>query len=167
MPDYNFYLAGDPSEVLIRCVELTHPAWTKKWLIVQNYDAGGLNITHEDGTVHSYEYAPLTVEFGTNSDDLDQEITIGVGDLGVEMPLELDRIHDSTIYNTIRPCLNYREYMLSDLSTPIVTITGLRAEDSEELEEGDVFVFRAERMNLTKTGVVYTLDNTPTLRSSV
>ena len=166
MPDYSFYLAGDPNEVLIRCIELSHPAWLKTWRIVQN-NADGLTVTHEDGTVHDYEYVPLLVEFGTNSDDLDQEITIGVGDLGVDMPLELDRIHDSLIYNTIRPRLNYREYILSDLTTPVVTINNLQAEDSEELEEGEVFVFRAERMNLTKTGEVYTLDNTPTLRSSV
>ena len=166
MPDYNFYLAGDPNEVLIRCAELSHPAWLKTWRIVQNH-ADGLTVTHEDGTIHDYEYVPLAIEYGTNSDDLDQEITIGVGDLGVDFPLEIDRIRRSPVYAQDRPTLNYREFRLSDLSKPVVTINNLKAEDSEELEEGVVFVFRAERMNLTKTGDVYTLDNTPTLRGFV
>ena len=166
MPDYNFYLAGDPNDLRVKCIEISHPAWLKTWRIAQNH-ADGVTVKHEDGTSHAYEYVPLAVQFGTSTDDLDQEITIGVGDLGVDMPLELDRINDSSIYAHDRPTLNYREYMLSDLNTPLATILNLKAEDSEELREGDVFVFRAERMNLSKTGDTYTLDNTPTLRGFV
>jgi len=162
MPDYNYWLSGNPDDVRLLCVEVSHPAWSKVYRLVQNH-ADGITVQHENTFSYDYEYVPLTIQRGTNSDDLDQEITIGVGDLGEDFPDELKRARDSQ-YSDIRPMLNYREYNLSDLTKPQVTILGLEVTDYEPKIEGAVFVCRAKQMNLTKTGEVYTLDNTPTLR---
>lgn len=165
MPDYNYWLSGNPDDVRLLLVEITHPAWSKPYRIVQNH-ADGLSVKHENGVSYFYEYVPLTIQRGSNSDDLDQDITIGVGDLGEDFPSELKRARDSQ-YSDIRPTLNYREYNLSDLTKPQLTILGLEVTDYEPKREGAVFVCRAKQMNLTKTGEVYTLDNTPTLRGFV
>lgn len=165
MPDYNFWLSGNPDDARLMCVEISHPAWSKPYRIIQNY-ADGLSVKHENGVRYWYEYVPLTIQRGSNSDDLDQEITIGVGDLGGDFPKELDAARASQ-YSHIRPTLNYREYNLSDLTKPQLTILGLEVTDYEPKREGAVFVCRAKQMNLTKTGGVYTLDNTPTLRGFV
>lgn len=162
MPDYNYWLSGNPDDVRLLCVEVSHPAWSKVYRLVQNH-ADGITVQHENTFSYDYEYVPLTIQRGTNSDDLDQEITIGVGDLGETFPGELKAARASQ-YSDIRPTLNYREYNLSDLTKPQVTILGLEVTDYEPKIEGAVFVCRAKRMNLTKTGEVYTLDNTPTLR---
>lgn len=165
MPDYNYWLSGNPDDVRLLMVEITHPAWSKTYRIVQNH-ADGITVQHENGVSYFYEYVPLTIQRGSNSDDLDQDITIGVGDLGEDFPSELKRARDSQ-YSDIRPTLNYREYNLSDLTKPQLTILGLEVTDYEPKREGAVFVCRAKQMNLTKTGEVYTLDNTPTLRGFV
>ncbi len=166
MPDYSYWLSGSPDDVRLQCVEISHPAWSKVYRIVQNH-ADGITVQHEGGLTFAYEYVPLTIQKGSNSDDLDQEITIGVGDLGEDFPKELDAIRASVNYSKVRPTLNYREYNLSDLTKPQVTILGLEATDYEPKREGAVFVCRAKQMNLTKTGEIYTLDNTPTLRGFV
>lgn len=165
MPDYSFWLSGNPDDVRLLLVEISHPAWSKTYRIVQNH-ADGITVQHEDTFSYDYEYVPLTIQRGNNSDDLDQEITIGVGDLGEMFPKELDAARASQ-YSKVRPRLNYREYNLSDLTKPQVTILDLEVTDYEPKKEGAVFVCRAKQMNLTKTGEVYTLDNTPTLRGFV
>lgn len=165
MPDYNFWLSGNPDDARLMCVEISHPAWSKPYRIIQNH-ADGLSVKHENGVSYWYEHVPLTIQRGSNSDDLDQEITIGVGDLGEDFPQELDAARASQ-YSHIRPALNYREFNLSDLTKPQLTILGLEVTDYEPKREGAVFVCRAKQMNLTKTGEVYTLDNTPTLRGFV
>ncbi|WP_227430382.1 DUF1833 family protein [Psychrobacter sp. I-STPA6b] len=165
MPDYNYWLSGQPDDVRLVCIEVYHPAWSKVYQMVQNH-ADGITVTHEDGTQHHYEYVPVTTQKGSNSDDLDQEITIAVGDLGEEFPLELDRMRASDASH-IKPMLNYREYNLSDLSKPQLTIKNLEVTDYEPKKEGAVFLCRARQMNLTKTGETYNLDDFPTLRGFV
>lgn len=165
MPDYNYWLSGNPDDVRLQCVEISHPSWSKVYRIVQNH-ADGVTVTHEGGFTYAYEYVPLTIQKGTNSDDLDHEITIGVGDLGETFPVEIDRMRAGN-YARVRPILNYREYNLSDLTKPQVSILGLDVTDYEPQKEGGVFVCRAKQMNLTKTGETYNLDDYPTLRGFV
>lgn len=166
MPDYSFWLSGNPDDVRLLLVEISHPAWSKTYRIVQNH-SDGITVKHEGGLSFDYDYVPLTIRKGTNSDDLDQEITIGVGDLGEDFPLEIDRIRASDRYSKVKPKLNYREYNLSDLTKPQLTIIGLEVTDYEPKIEGAVFVCRAKQMNLAKTGEVYNLDDYPTLRGFV
>ena len=165
MPDYNFFLSGNPDDVRLLLVEISHPAWSKTYRIVQNHSEG-ITVKHEDGFEYAYDYVPLTIQKGSNSDDLDQDITIGVGDLGEDFPAELERARNSQ-YSEIRPKLNYREYNLSDLTKPQLTILGLEVTDYEPKAEGAVFVCRAKQMNNTKTGETYNLDDYPTLRGFV
>ena len=165
MPDYNYWLSGNPDDVRLLCVEVSHPAWSKVYRIVQNH-ADGITVQHENSVSYDYEYVPLTIQRGNNSDDLDQDITIGVGDLGETFPLELDAARASA-FADVRPTLNYREYNLSDLTNPQLTILGLEVTDYEPKREGAVFVCRAKQMNLTKTGITYNIKDFPTMRGFI
>ena len=165
MPDYNYWLSGNPDDVRLLCVEVSHPAWSKVYRIVQNH-ADGVTVQHENSVSYDYDYVPLTIQRGNNSDDLDQDITIGVGDLGETFPLELDAARASA-FADVRPTLNYREYNLSDLTKPQLTILGLEVTDYEPKREGAVFVCRAKQMNLTKTGITYNIKDFPTMRGFI
>ena len=165
MPDYNYWLSGNPDDVRLQCVEVSHPAWSKVYRIVQNH-ADGVTVQHENSVSYDYDYVPLTIQRGNNADDLDQDITIGVGDLGETFPLELDAARASA-FADVRPTLNYREYNLSDLTNPQLTILGLEVTDYEPKREGAVFVCRAKQMNLTKTGITYNIKDFPTMRGFV
>lgn len=165
MPDYNYWLSGNPDDVRLLLVEISHPAWSKVYRIVQNH-ADGVTVQHENSVSYDYDYVPLTIQRGNNSDDLDQDITIGVGDLGETFPLELDVARESA-FADVRPTLNYREYNLSDLTKPQLTILGLEVTDYEPKREGAVFVCRAKQMNLTKTGITYNIKDFPTMRGFV
>lgn len=85
-------------------------------------------VTHENGIDYWYEYSPLTIKKSKSSDDLDQSLDIGVGDLGLEFPLDIDRLRQGSDYN-IKPKLNYREYLMSDLTKPMLSILNLEVTD--------------------------------------
>ena len=163
MPDYNFWLSGAPDDARLILIEASHPAWSKTYRIVKNH-ADGITVQHEAGLSYFYEYVPITTQIGTSSNDLDYQITIGIGDLGETFPKEMDAIRASLMYSKVKPTVNYREYNLSDLTKPQLSILNLKITDSEDQKEGAVFICQAERMNLTKSGETYNLDDFPTLR---
>lgn len=164
MPDaYDYFLRGDPDDVRLQLIEVSHPSWQRTYRYIQNI-IDGVTVTHEDGTSRRYDYSPITIKKSKADDSLDQSITIAIGDLGLYLPDDIDRLRNSAQYNTARPTLNYREYLLSDLTTPIVSVTGLEVTDSQPNKQGASFVCKAKELNLTKTGVPYTLENCPTLR---
>ena len=83
MPNYDFYLKGNPNDVLLQLIEVTHPAFSKVYRYVKNA-VDGVTVKHENGIDYWYEYSPLTIKKSKSSDDLDQSLDIGVGDLGLE-----------------------------------------------------------------------------------
>ncbi len=161
--DYDYFLQGDPEEVRLQLIEVTHPSWKNDYRYVQNC-VDGVTVTHEDGNQADYTYSPITIKKGKSDDDLDQSITIGVADLGELLPLDIDRLRADATNANVKPTLNYREYLMSDLSKPIVSVIGLEVSDWQPNKEGSVFVCKAKEMNLTKTGIAYTLDKFPLLR---
>lgn len=166
MPDYNYWLNGTPDDVRLQLVEIKHPSFQRVYRIVQNH-ADGVRVKLPDGNWYDFEYVPLSIQKGTNSDDLDQEITVAVGDLGEIFPKEIQRLRNSAQYAQTEPVLNYYEYNLSDLTQPQVSVTGLKVTDYEPKREGGVFTCKARQMNVTKTGETYNLDDYPTLRGFI
>lgn len=162
MPDFDFWLNGDPTDVRLHLVEITHPSFSKPWRIVQNW-ADGITVQHEDELFYDYEYVPMTIEKGASSDNLDQSLTIGVGDLGEDFPKELKALRAGE-YSKIRPTVNYREYNLSDLTKVQVSALGLELAENNPKPEGAVFTCRAKQMNLTATGESYNTRDYPTMK---
>lgn len=165
MPNYDFYLKGNPNDVLLQLIEVTHPAFSKVYRYVKNA-VDGVTVKHEDGIDYWYEYSPLSIKKSKSSDDLDQSLEIAVGDLGLEFPLEIDRLRASE-YSQTKPSLHYREYLMSDLTKPMLSILNLDVTDYQPQQSGASFTCQAKRLNLSKTGEVYTLDKFPTMRGFV
>ena len=165
MPNYDFYLKGNPNDALLQLIEVTHPAFSKVYRYVKNA-VDGVTVTHENGVDYWYEYSPLSIKKSKSSDDLDQSLDIGVGDLGLEFPLEIDRLRASD-YSQQKPSLHYREYLMSDLTKPMLSILNLEVTDYHPKSNGALFTCRAKQLNLSKTGEVYTLDKFPTMRGFV
>ena len=162
MPDYSYFLQGNPNDVLIQLVEVSHPSFSKVYRYVKNA-VDGVTVTHENGIEYWYEYSPLTIKKSKSSDDLDQSLDIGVGDLGLEFPLDIDRLRQGSDYN-IKPKLNYREYLMSDLTKPMLSILNLEVTDYRPKKTGALFTCKAKQLNLSKSGETYTLDKFPSLR---
>lgn len=165
MPDYDFYLQGNPDVVLFQCVELSHPSFRKTYRYVKN-NVDGLTVKHEDGTKRDYLYSPLTVKKSKTSDDLDQSLDIGVGDLGEDFPIDLDRLRNGQ-YPNVKPTLNYREYRSDKLDTPMYSILNMELTDYHPQKQGAVFTCKAHQLNISQTGETYTIKEFPMLQGFI
>ena len=164
MPDYvGFYLNSSGSVVRIECFEFSHPSFTKVYRVVRNVTAG-ITLTHEDGLPYNYDYYPLKIDRSNTTDDLDEGLSIGMGQLGDELPLEFDLVNNGAYSDTV-PVLKYRVYRSDDLTAPmfgpsILEVRGCSFDDAGQAS----FEATAPRLNTTTTGEIYTLDRFPMLR---
>lgn len=162
--DETFYwLVGRHDDVRLECVEITHPSFSRGYRFVRNH-ADGVRVRHENGYYYDYEYLPLTIQPSQSSDNLLQGFTIGIGDVGEILPYEIQRLRNGS-YPNIRPAVNYRVYLTSDLSQPLSSVLGLEVTDNQRKKQGAVFKCQAKETNKTSTGVKYTLDRYPMLRT--
>lgn len=161
-----YFLRGDPGVIRMQLVEVSHPAWENTYRYVQNI-ADGVTVTHEDGAVLDYAYSPIIIKKSKTDDNLDQSITVTVGDLGEQIPLDMDRLRESDEFRAVKPTLNYREYLSDNLSEPLLTIEKLEVTDYQPHLEGGMFVCKAKEMNLTRTGISYTIEDFAALRDFI
>src|SRR3990172_2879056 len=86
-----FFLNSKSSVVQLELLEILHPNFTKVYRIVRNA-VQGVSAKLETGITEDFAYYPLKVENAGARDDLDQAITVTLGDLGEVLPKELDEI---------------------------------------------------------------------------
>ena len=161
--DYEFYLVGNPQAVRLQLVEIAHPAFTQTFRFVRNH-ALGVTVTHENGVSAHYEYLPIPVQKGKSSTDLEQTLTITIGDVGEIIPKQIDLIRKSDLFALIRPIVNYREYYSDKLGEPCLVGSNLEVTDYSLQKQGVVFKCQAKDIANTKTGSTYNLDSHPLLR---
>lgn len=157
-----YWLVGRHDDVRLECIEIAHPSFSKTYRFVRNH-SDGVRVRHENGAYYQYDYLPVTINAGKTTDSLEQSFTIGIGDVGEVMPFEIARLRNGK-HAHVRPTLNYRVYLSSDLSTPISSVLGLQITDNQPQAKGAVFRCKAKDTNSTSTGVKYTLADYPTLR---
>src|SRR5690606_40600014 len=107
-------------------IEISHPLWPKPLRYVTNH-ADGVTVKHENGMVYQYEFMPVQINKGATSDDLDQTLSITVGDLGQVVPQLLKIIRDAN--NFERPTVVYRAYSSNHLDSPLQVVKGYEVED--------------------------------------
>lgn len=166
MSEYDFYLRGNPNAVRLQLIEITHPAFSKVYRYVRN-NSNGVTVTLPGGTSATFEYYPVTIKKGRTSDDLDQSFTIGVGDLGEEIPADINRVITSSQHSSVKPTFNYYEYSSANLNTPIHVVKGMEVTDYNPQKQGAVFTCKTRNLNNKTTGLIYNLDDHPTLRGFV
>lgn len=157
-----FHLDASPSAAMLELIEISHPLWPKPLRYVTNH-ADGVTVKHENGLVYNYEFMPVQINKGTNSDDLDQTLKITVGDLGQVVPQLLKIIRDAN--NFERPSVVYRAYSSNHLDSPLQVVKGYEVEDRATDHQATTFNAATKRANSTGTGMFYTVDNFPSLKA--
>ncbi|MHA3048649.1 DUF1833 family protein [Acinetobacter sp. ANC 4639] len=153
------YLFATQPAYLIECIEIKHSLWATPLHYVTNM-ADGVSVGH-DSSYFNYEYVPLQIDKGSSSDDLDQSLSITIGDLGEIVPDLIDQILDAG--STERPQVTYRAYSSLDLSQPILVIDNLEVTDQSSDYQGTTFNAEAPKLNAVGTGLLFTKANFPTL----
>lgn len=111
-----------------------------------------------------FEYYPLQISSGLiSSDDLDQAISIDLGDLGTVIPQELDAINAAGTFDK-KPTLVYRTFRSDDLSAPMYGPNRFKVNDISFKKQGASFDASAPKVNSSATGKIYTIDVFPMLQ---
>jgi hypothetical protein len=164
MSQYTSYYLNSPSSVVkLETIEIAHPSFTATKWIVRNA-VNGITATLEDGTTSiDFVYYPLKIDTAGVRDDLDQKITVQLGDLGDLLAAELDRITNANTFGT-KPVLRYRTYRSDDLAHVLFGPVQLEIVSLAATFEGYAFDAQAPSLNANRTGEVYSMDRFPMLR---
>jgi len=103
----DIHLDCSPSIVPLETLEISHSTWPEPIRIVTNH-GDGTEALLETGETAFFEFAPLMLDFGTTSDDLDQSINVTLGDLGEIVPPLIKKIRESE--SDELPEVIYRRY---------------------------------------------------------
>lgn len=159
----DFLLNSASSIVKFETLEISHPSFLNKHYVVRN-NTVGLTAKIETGQDIFFDYLPMRITENSAQGDLDYALTIEYGDLGENLPVELDRIfQDSSLF--VEPTVIYRSYRSDNLSVPMQGPIELKIKTFSFNQEGSTFEARADRGNSQKTGELYTLDRFPMMRA--
>lgn len=155
----DLHLDSSPSIALLETLEIRHSLWPKPIRIVTNH-ADGIDAMLETGEVVNFEFAPLLINKGKTSDDLDQVLNITLGDLGEIVPplIKQIRASDSDEY----PQVIYRAYAFDAASMtfakdkPIDITKGLFVEQMSRDHQAITFDAKTPDKNTVATGRLYT-----------
>lgn len=168
MSNYSqFFLNSSSSVVQLELLEISHPSFSQVYRIVRNA-ISGVTVHLEDASVHVFDYYPVKIVPTGTSDDLEQMLQIQFGDLGQIVPLEVDRvlltISGGLPTSTIKPVVLYRTYRSDDLSAPLAGPYRFQVNNVAFQREGATLQCTAPRLNLNRTGEIYSMDRFSMLR---
>ncbi|QZA70463.1 minor tail protein [Erwinia phage AH03] len=154
MSEYSeFFLKSKSSIVGLETVEISHPKFSKVYRIVRN-NTKGISATIEDGSVVTFSYYPLKIEFDGMKDDLDSGMKITLGDLSEILPVEMDNLNGDF---SVKPTIKYRVYRSDDLTTPIYGPIVYGADDISFDGLDSTIDAQAPSLNNNRTGIIYDL----------
>ncbi|CAM3969845.1 hypothetical protein PSAR109036_01805 [Psychrobacter arenosus] len=159
MPTINdikdIHLDSRPSIALLETIEAKHSAWGTSLRIATNH-ADGFEARNELGQFTQYQFAPLIINKGSVSDDLDQSLNITLGDLGEILPPLIKQIRDAD--SDEMPSVTYRAYAYDVASmslakeTPIDIIKNLPVQTMSRDHQGTTFEAKTESKNAVVVG---------------
>lgn len=145
---------------LLECVEISHPNWPRVLRYIVN-GSDPMDLTHEDGQTFTYSYAPLNVTRGNEEENLDQKITVSIGDVGSEIPDLVDLILKDA--ERVPPILNYRAYVIGKYDTPCSLAKDLEIIVITRDWKGTSFEAQAPGLNNSGNGQIYSASTDPSL----
>jgi hypothetical protein len=160
-----YFLRAKKNVIRYETLEVTHPAFSKVYRIVRN-NRNGITVTLETQEEASFDWYPLRVTAQGANDTLDTGIRVDIGDLGEEVPKEIDYAIEADSMG-VRPSVIYRVYNSSDLTAPIIGPILLQVDSFALNKQGASFTAAAPYLNRTRTGSFYTLSRFPTLRGFI
>jgi len=162
MSKYTEYFLNSSSAIVqLELIEIIHPNFSKTYRIVRNATLG-ITVKLEDGNYYTFNYCPLQVSLSNEQNNLDQTITIQLGDLGEIVPLELDNVNAANGFG-IKPILKYRTYRSDDLDNVLNGPFILEIKTFSFTRDGANFEAKAPSLNINKTGEMYSIDRFPML----
>lgn len=155
------FLASAPQNVHpIQTIEISHSAMSTTYYLWREPYAGVITI--EDDEVVDVLPANIDIKLAGSQGHLDQrfDIRLGLVDIEDQFRAEMDRIPVGT---TERIRVVYREYLSDDL-TAIQATAILQAESISYQIGAAVISAVSPRLNITRTGELYTPKEIPMLR---
>lgn len=158
-----FFLNSLASVVLVDCVEMSHPDFSKTHRVVRNVTTGA-SVRH-DGEKRLYDYYPLEITWDGQTEDLEFAFSIKFGDLEGALQKEMELLAAADGFLT-KPRFNFRQYRSDDFSEPIRTMF-LFINELAFNREGAEFDATASQQNIRATGRLYDLATFPQLEGSL
>lgn len=158
-----FYLSSAPSIVQLDTLEITHPNFTQIYRLVRNAPAGlDAFVEGPSGPFH-FDYYPMEITPIGSGSDLAQSLQVTLGDLGNVIQKEIQAITEANKMD-IRPVAVFRTFR-SDVLTSGPMFGPLTLEISKVTcsSEGNSFECHAPRVNNSRTGELYTIEQFPML----
>lgn len=168
MTDYTaFFLNRSGSVTPIECIEMSHPDFESSFRYTSD-DTYGVTVKHEqDGPDYFYQYQPMTIKRSTVSNNLDQKISLTIGDVDDKLILAADKSRLSSYWN-VRPKVKWRLYRDDNLTSPLVTLQTLEVASISKDDTGNcTFEAVAPELNKVKTDEIYDLERFPLLRGLI
>lgn len=157
----SFFLTKTSAIAKIDCIELYHPDFG--CLRYQSYDDDGINVKHENGLEHDYDFESFEITRGNITSDLDQGFSITFADYKDDLK---NRVNAADHMTPI--VFSWRLYRSDDLNSPMFVQRDLYVIRVNSDGTGMVtFEASAEQLNNVKTGDVYTINTYPMLRSTI
>lgn len=155
-----FFASAPQTKYKFPVLQISHSAMTKIWYLWREAVTGTLQ-TETGATIHPVA-ANFSEKLAGTPAHLDQEFsfTISTVDIEDQFRAELDRIPVDTQERIV---LVFREYLSDDLTYP-TTVANLQVE-SLSFERGAATISAVSpRLNVTRTGELYTPKEIPMLR---
>lgn len=157
---YKLKLASNPEgQVDFETVEITHSLFSKRYLLVVG--TTDLTATLETGEVVTFEGVPMEVKDAANDNDMDQQASFTLPDIGNILDDEMSRL---PLSDEESPAFTFRAFISTDLSYPArgpVTYDLQSLSQSKGIFTADVGV---PRLNERQTGILMTPQDIPLLR---
>jgi hypothetical protein len=157
---YKLKLASNPEGQLdFETLEITHSLLSKRYLIAVG--TSPLTATLETGETVTFEPSPMNAVNAANNNNLDQQATFTLPDVGNQLDDEMSRI---PLDNQEWPEFTYRRFISTDLSYPCdgpVTYDLQVLSQTKGVFTADVGV---PRLNERATGLLATPEDIPLLR---
>ncbi len=157
-----YFLNSESSVIQLELLEISHPSFTQTFYLARNA-VNGVTVTLETAASQFFRYCPMKISPLGQSDNLDQAIKVQLGDLGEELPPELDALAVANDYLT-KPVVKYRAYRSDDLTVPLVGPWNLEISSFTFKDEGASFEAKAPSLNINRTGELYKIERFPMLR---
>lgn len=157
---YKLKLASNPEgQMDFETVEITHSLFSKRYLLVVG--TTDLTATLETGETVTFEGVPMEVKDGGNNNDMDQQASFTLPDVGNLLDEEMARI---PLSDEESPVFTFRGFVSTDLSYPArgpVSYNLQSISQSKGVFTADVGV---PRLNERQTGILMTPQEIPLLR---
>lgn len=162
----SYYLDSDVSYVLLETLQFSHSAWSEDLFYVSNHDDGFAALDESNNPV-VFNYLPMMIVKGVDTDTLDQTLDITFGDLGTVLPDLIKQIRAADSLE--KPKVVYRLYAYDSnrlrlLNTkPLEVIKGLEIDSVTRNSTSTTVKAATPTKNQVKTGLQYSFDEFPDL----